>query len=150
VDVRSLVKLEAIATAIRMLVTVAAGLLGLAILAGVTETFAIASAALLLFVALVGPIVHGGLAVVLRDGREWALEATLIATGVLWLLDGVTVLTMYLQTVIETTWPYVTVFVLVAIVHLVVLVQAGRLFAERRAQETTGPEPEAEPETGSA
>jgi hypothetical protein len=145
VDVRSLVKLEAGATAFRLVVTVAAGLLGLAILAGVTETLVYASAALLLVVAVVGPIVHGWLAVVLRDGRSWALEATLIATVVLALLDAATVITMHVQNAFgDTVWPYVTAAVLVGIVHLVILVQATRLYVGRKAEETTEPETDAE------
>lgn len=144
VDVRSLVKLQVGASAFRLLVTVAAGLLGIAILAGVTETFALLSALLLLLVAIAGPIVHGGLAVILRDGREWALEATLIATVLLLLLDGGTTLAVHLQGVLgDTAWPYLTAFVLVAIVHLIGLVQATRAYVERRAEEATEPEGEA-------
>lgn len=143
VDVRSLVKLQAATTAFRIVVTVAAGLLGLAILAGVTETFALASAVLLLLVALVGPLLHGWLAIVLRNGRDWALEATLIGTVLLWLLDGGTVLAVHLQGVFaDRQWTYILAIVLVSIVHIVGLVQAGRLFAARRAEEETEPGPE--------
>jgi len=151
VDVRSLVKLEAGATAFRLLVTVAAGLLGVAILAGVAETVAYTSAALLLVIAVVGPLAHGGLAVVLRGGYENALEATLIATAVLWLLDIGTTVAVHLQNVLgDTMWPSITFIVLVSIVHLVVLVQAGRAYAAERARATTEPEdPEEDAELGS-
>lgn len=144
-DVRSLVKLEAFATAFRIIVTVAAGLLALAILAGVTETFALASAILLALVAIAGPLVNGWLALVIRDEREWALEATLIGTALLWILDGAAVLAVHMQGILtDTTWAYVLGFVLVSIVHVVVLVQAGRLFADRRRGEPADPELETE------
>lgn len=147
VSTRSLVKLEAIATAFRTVVTAAAGLLALAIFTGVASEDAIASAVLLSLIAIGGPIVHGALAIVLRDERDWALEATLAATGVLFALDLVTTLTVHLQDVLANeTWSYVLTMVLVAIVHVVVLVQAGRAFVEQRARQATEPEPEGEPE----
>lgn len=148
VDVRSLVKLEAYATAFRLVVTVAAGLLALAILAGVTESFALASAILLLLVAIAGPVLTGWLAVVLRDEREWALEATLIGTAVLWLFDIAATLAVHLQDVLgDATWTYVLGIVLISIVHIVVLVQAGRAYADRRAREETEPDAGLESET---
>lgn len=144
-DVRSLVKLEAFATAFRTIVTVAAGMVALAILAGVTASFALASAVLLLLVAIAGPLMSGWLAVVLRDEREWALEATLIGTAVLWTLDGAATLTVHIQDLLaDWTWAYVLGFVLVSIVHVVVLVQAGRLLVQRRDGEPVEPELDAE------
>lgn len=145
VDVRSLVKVQAAATAFRLIVTVAAGLLALAILAGVTESFAVTSAVLLLLVALAGPIVTGWLAVELRHGREWALEATLIGTALLWLLDGGATVAVHVQDVLAgSRWTYVLTIVLVSVFHIVALVQAGRLYARRQAEERTEPEPEAD------
>lgn len=145
VDVRSLVKVQATATAFRLVVTVAAGLLGLAILAGVTESLAVTSAVLLLTVAVAGPLVTGWLALVLRDGREWALEATLIGTVLLWLLDGGATVAVHVQDVLSgSQWTYILAIVLVSVFHLVSIVQAGRLYAQRRAEEQTEPEPEAD------
>lgn len=143
VSTRSLVKLEATATAFRLAVTAAAGLLGLAILAEVTAANAIASAVLVLTVAAAGPIVHGWLAVILRDEREYALEATLIATAVLWALDGATAVTLHLQDVlVDDRWTYLVGIAAASLLHLAVLVQAGRAYADRQAREVTEPEPE--------
>lgn len=149
VDTRSLLKLEATATAFRLLVTVGAGLLALAILAGVTQVTAVTSAVFLLIIAAAGPLVHGWLAFVIRDEEPWMLEAILIATGALFLLDGLTTLIVYLQDVLaEQAWTYIVTFVVVAIFHIVALVLAGRDYAEKRAREETEPEsePEGEPE----
>lgn len=146
-DARWLVKLEATATAFRMIVTVAAGLLALAILADVTANFAILSALLLILVALAGPAVHGWLAHVLRAERSWALEATLIATGALWVIDLGAVLAAHFQNVTEqAAWAYWVTFGLVSVLHLAALVIAGILFARKQAEEETEPDSEADAE----
>lgn len=140
VDTRPIGKLQGLATTFRLIVTVAAGLLAFAIFTGVTAEGAIASGVLLLLGAIAGPLVHGIPAPMLRDGREHALEITLGATAGLLALDLATVITVHVQNVIEATWTYVLAGVLVVLVHLVILVQAGRAFAEQRAQEATEPE----------
>lgn len=148
VDTRSIGKLEGAITAFRLVVTVAAGLLSLAIITGVQAETATGSAALLLLLAIAGPLLHGYLASILREDRENALVITLATTAVLFLFDGIATITVHVENALQSAWPYVTLFVLAAITHVAVLIMAGQALAKERAEEIT--EPEDEPETEAA